>query len=376
MPAYDNVPKTETSPPTRNNPVRPMKSIFAPQLWTPTLPLDRTANSDQRVLRSLTAPRIKNAVVVAIYCLLIASTHAANWYVDSNALTGLKNGTSWANAWTSFSSIAWGGNGVKAGDTLYISGGTSSKSYSGTLFVNASGTASARIYIKPGQDSGHNGLVIINGGISLSHSYVTIDGEYQGKRHFILPGTGINGSGSVDPVIRYLEISNVSLGIAMVYGRGGEFAYNKITGITKDAAIRMNARNDGVAQYDQTLIHHNEIQVNGQVNNGNGPDGIQTGWGVSFYNNLIYSSVGRVTGGEHQDLIQTYGTRYHKIYNNEFINSGDAMVGVSFTGGTGSNIRIWNNVFRMTTANMGTDGHSLLWPPESDHFVDGHSYRQ
>ena len=287
-------------------------------------------------------------------CLLFSPAHAASWYVDSAATGGARNGRSWTDAWSSFSSIVWGSSGVKAGDTLYISGGTSSKSYSGTFTVGASGTQSSRITIKAGQDSGHNGTVIFNGNIVLAQNYVTLDGEYQGQRHFYLPGRAISGSGAVAPIIRYVEISNVGLGIAMVYGSGGEFAYNKITGITTDAAIRLNARNQGVSNFDQTLIHDNEIQINGQINNGNGPDGIQTGDSVSFYDNFIYSRVGPVTGAEHQDLIQTYGTNYHKIYNNIFDSTGDAQVGIDMGGSTADHIWIFNNIFSNTVSNMGT----------------------
>src|SRR6266699_24767 len=86
----------------------------------------------------------------------------ASWYVD-NAASGANNGTSWASAWTSFSSIVWGSSGVKAGDTLYISGGSSSQTYTSGLSVGASGTSASRITIAVGQDAGHNGTVILSG---------------------------------------------------------------------------------------------------------------------------------------------------------------------------------------------------------------------
>ena len=88
--------------------------------------------------------------------------HAGDWYVD-NAASGANNGTSWANAWRSPASVVWGSSGVKAGDTLYLSGGSTSKIYTETWSVGASGTASnpIRIAIDAGNPS-HNGLAIFD----------------------------------------------------------------------------------------------------------------------------------------------------------------------------------------------------------------------
>ena len=59
---------------------------------------------------------------IAILFSLCAFSYAASYYVDK-AANGANNGTSWSNAWESFADIYWGG--VKSGDTIYISGGTS-----------------------------------------------------------------------------------------------------------------------------------------------------------------------------------------------------------------------------------------------------------
>jgi hypothetical protein len=129
----------------------------------------------------------------------ISSVMGANWYVD-NAATGANNGKSWANGWTSFSRIVWGAGGVSAGDTLYISGGAVSKTYYESLVQGIAGISGARITISVGQDSGHNGKVIIDGqntrtkGVALA-SYSTLTGNYGGVRNIVLQNYFVAGTG-------------------------------------------------------------------------------------------------------------------------------------------------------------------------------------
>ena len=97
-----------------------------------------------------------------------------------------------ANAWKSFSAINWGS--IRAGDTLYISGGSVSQTYTEAWSVGAAGSNGNAITIAVGQDSGHNGTVIFdfNGdgdnstrtAITAQHSYITFDGSYGGASHF------------------------------------------------------------------------------------------------------------------------------------------------------------------------------------------------
>ncbi len=92
----------------------------------------------------------------------------ALWYVDNALATGSNNGTSWANAWRTIGAVVWGGAGVVAGDTLYLSGGTTSQTYTGSgsttiLTVGASGSSGLPITIRGGVDAGHTGTVIIDG---------------------------------------------------------------------------------------------------------------------------------------------------------------------------------------------------------------------
>jgi len=118
-----------------------------------------------------------------IFFLLISSglIQSANFYVDKTA-TGVNNGTSWQNAWISFSNINW--NLIQPGDVIYISGGSSAKTYFEQMNISAAGTFGNNILIAKGIDSGHNGEVIVDGqnirqhGINFSadDNYVTVRG--------------------------------------------------------------------------------------------------------------------------------------------------------------------------------------------------------
>lgn len=116
-----------------------------------------------------------------IFLLSPHNTFAASpWYVDNQA-TGANNGTSWQNAWKSFGNIAW--SSIKPGDTVYVSGGGSSKTYLERLVVGTSGSIGSPITITKGKDSGHNGKAIIDSqfarqsGIAvISRNYVTVSG--------------------------------------------------------------------------------------------------------------------------------------------------------------------------------------------------------
>jgi hypothetical protein len=290
---------------------------------------------------------------------------AASWYVD-NAAVGANNGTSWTNAWNSFSKAIWGTGGVKAGDTLYISGGSSSKTYYASsnylLNVGASGASDTnRITIKVGPDAGHNGTAILDGNgyagiISCMQDYVTIDGEVNGERHLRVQnnlhdgyGYAVEMSNSSYSNMRYVEIVKADIGIGAVWGYGGRFSNLYLHDIRGDAAIRFNGRNHFNPSYDQTFVESSEIQLNSPLDkSGPGPDGIQGCFGLTVDGNYIHAEVGaQAPNTNHMDFVQMQAY-YITIKNNHFRNIVDSALDLDYGDSAPiGHIRIFNNVIDM-----------------------------
>ncbi|HRP37091.1 MAG TPA: T9SS type A sorting domain-containing protein [Candidatus Dojkabacteria bacterium] len=96
--------------------------------------------------------------ILVLFHLITPNAYSTNYYVDKN-VTGQNNGTSWANAWQSFSVINW--SSINPGDVIFISGGTDSTIYFERLVIGASGTPGNYVTIRNSYESGHNGKVII-----------------------------------------------------------------------------------------------------------------------------------------------------------------------------------------------------------------------
>jgi len=274
-------------------------------------------------------------MIFVLLFLLVAmpfsTAHSSTWYVD-NAAAGTGNGTSWANAWKSFPAIAW--TSIKPGDTLFISGGSTSKVYNEQLAIGTSGTDSSPIYIKPGQSSPHNGVVTITSagpGAGLyidDKSHIVVDGNIGGKPHIRVTDCTVHGVQITDSshgiVLTYLEVDNNgdAAGEHGIYARATtavdgealvwEISFCKIHDNWQDGIFLTQSGSRGPHRFGRFKIHDNEIY---NISD----DGFECGVrGVDFYNNRLHTlRIGKGSG--HSDGIQQ-SAGSTRIYNNIFYN--------------------------------------------------------
>ncbi len=284
---------------------------------------------------------------IKVYLFLIfhSFSYATNWYIDNQA-TGANDGTSWENAWQSFADINW--SLIQPGDTIYISGGTSGKTYNENLIIAASGTNGNPIFIKSGQDIGHTGRVIIKGTVNFgAANWVVLNGNYNNNQNIEITNPTAVGIYSTSPIgikIQYVEVHDC----------GDErdehgIWFNGYNGLPSDAEIAysyihdnyqdgINVNRSKGASYGEISIHHNIIERNGD-------DGIQIAAGADIYNNIIRDRVD--TGApSHADGIQGVGS-YFRIYNNEIYDFSNSMIFIETTQESVGHWQIYNNVLYM-----------------------------
>lgn len=198
--------------------------------------------------------------IIIIGFLLSTSTFATNWYVD-NAANGSNNGTSWANAWESFSAINW--SSVASGDVIYLSGGTTSKTYSGQLTISKAGVTIDKGANSP-SPSGHSGTVRIDGGsycVYSTYDNVTV----KNLELFSASTNGIRFNGS-NCLIENNYLHDMSNQAIHVRGSYQTVRGNRITTVSSGSG-----QTDGIVVYGTTgsttgvIIEKNWIKLTNQV---------------------------------------------------------------------------------------------------------------
>jgi len=241
-----------------------------------------------------------------------------NYYVDKYA-SGSNTGTTWENAWNSFSSIEW--TKLKAGDVLLISGGKDSTIYNETLMIEVSGSENSLFTIRNGLDPMHNGKVIIdvpNDGIRIiKKSYLKISNiEFKNVSH----GVYIRGANTGDVNVIYLD----SL---------------KVFNFTKQGAISINgwSKPGFDSTIDSVFIRYCTLTTSY-------PTKHQTDVIYAQYCNNLYILNNTLTvtskiKGSHTDGIQFVHNIYNiTIANNTIINLTDSDINNKCNGIMGANL--------------------------------------
>jgi len=318
----------------------------------------------------------------SLFSFMVFSASAATWYVDSS-VSASGNGTSWGTAWKALSNIT----GVKAGDTVYLSGGASgsSQTYSVSSWKPTGGAAGNPITYQIGQDSAHNGTAVFSGSgtwFGGANNVIVSGNAGDGAMHFSLSGysAGVNNNGSTG-----LRISYVNMGSSLGDGVDGqsvtafEFDHNYcyIAG-TQDHFLSCGFSDPA---FDGTRIHDNTIFVPKQAQSANGADGFQiSGSGWSMYNNIIQGYNMSWSGAvvQHQDGVQTLIGSDIKIYGNVFADLANTSVFMDGYYGAFNHIYIYNNVCQTTSSadnngpggiEVGADGGPAVAPSFNDVIV-------
>jgi hypothetical protein len=313
--------------------------------------------------------------ITLLLLLLAFKASAANRYVDNTA-SGANNGTNWANAWQSFAAVNW--TLVNPGDTVYISGGSASKTYSEKFTMNdENGTAGNPITFRVGQDAGHNGDVIFDfastagdgtnhqGGIFRPGNYVHVNGfvgavsklHFRNYYNFGKKDTAVCFDAAYRVGTRVIGVTatNINNFADLDANTDCIIAYNVVHGVRGDHFVRLieSLPNDyGNRQVcsNDVILWFNSIEPPYGQEGGyayGGPDGVQSRHNVSIFNNTFKSEITtNYTSNQHSDMVQGAGTNI-SIYNNDFINVGDSAI--DFDGTNVSYLKIYNNTFRILT---------------------------
>lgn len=264
---------------------------------------------------------------ILLILLLPIHLFAGAHYCDSGA-SGANDGSSWADAWESLGDVVFGGGGVTAGDTLYISGGTDSTVYNESFDVTDSGTDGNPIVIMCGTDASHNGKVVITSNVTITgEDYVTL---YGGTTYEIkvrgTSGDGITCNNTTEAIIDGVEVGPWSGddGISFdEYDGGGNVIKNcKIHDIYDYSIIVNRPAADEAAPYvndDHLTIDNNEIYNLGH-------DAIHAAafaGGLTIKNNTIHTQMvgdGVNYNSSYVDGMQLRGWKYLTVESNVIYN--------------------------------------------------------
>lgn len=268
---------------------------------------------------------LATGILISALCVFGTSAQAATYYLDC-AVASSGNGSSWATAWKNFSNIS----GLNPGDTVMISGGSTSQICTTGDYNSVSGTQASPITYQVSSDAGHNGTLTINAtGAHFIYAsagqgigqWNTWNGSVGGAIHLIINAgsTAVyNADSSKGIVLKYIQFNGGQL--ALWGSSNTEIAHilwidQQSIHLSDGDAVQ--CPNGGAASYTTNLIHDSTFMLNQhRANDGLGTDGFKWCAHVSIYNNqilgVLYSGY---SDGQHQDGTQSYDD-YVALYNN------------------------------------------------------------
>ena len=296
------------------------------------------------------------AVIVIAGSLVARRARAADWYVDA-AASGAHDGKSWSTAWSNVSDVG----AVSPGDTIFISGGTASQTYSIAGGWNVKGgTDGMPIHYEVGQDAAHDGIVVFDAGgtwnVLRPENHVEIDGDVGGARHMqFIHGNAATSSamttlmtepngGVVDQRFRYLELNG---GVVVSGATGVEFDHVKWNATNWVNRALFCQGSSALGTFTDCWLHDSEIWVVRDVGASyTGDDGF-AGYNALIENNVfgtvpIAANTYIGQAQQHQDLIQG-SAGYLKIVGNWFQDSDQYCVYGEFAY-DGGKLLLANNV--------------------------------
>jgi hypothetical protein len=347
-----------------------IKSLIKPGLITTGLGRDRAA------WKPLEANGMLIRFCAFFLTLTLSPVFAANWYLDVDA-NGAGTGKSWTDAWKAPTSVVWGGIGVKPGDTLFISGGATSKIYANGLSIGISGTSENPIRIRIGQEPDHNGVAILSTISYSTNQFVVVDGSRQ--TDFVPPksvweieqikpnigirltrpdnvGIFVSGTGGENNTVRWVEVGPIGTvaNIGDIHG----LRFLNLTSLTnwvveycwlhdiQNDAISHNTTANNPEYFDALTVRWCLIERTGD-------DGIQTSCnGITIQNCFLRDHWKGLYNG-HPDQIQFAGAsmRYFKVVNNIIRNKANSLIiaeHLAIEGGQLGPMLIAGNVFYNT----------------------------